>query len=255
MAFSPEGKQCATGGDDCVICLWDTNTGKLLYRLSVCHRGPITSLQFTPQGTLVSAGQDNTLRIWSLGQNGGRLEKTFDHRTGDVRQLGVSADGREVAFDQGKELRLLTLPNGLSDGVLQNAKATNFATLALFSPDARLMLTAGAEEGCLQVWRLPDGRTRGHEICQLVPPERSSARCAAFAPDGSFAVSATQDRIHIWSLTAMGNAEQERTAEITLVEKAMDSAAGQVRIRADLPNPDGKLMPGANVTVVVYPER
>jgi len=256
VAFSPDGKQCATGGEDCEICLWDTVTGKVLYHLPVCHRGPITSIAFTPRAGLVSAGLDNTLRFWSLGRTGGRLDMTFDHRSGDVKVFGLSRDGRRIAFDQGKTLRLLSVPEGLTDGVLQGSVGSaNFQNFALLSPDGRLMLTAGASEGRLELWRTPDGRVRGHELMQLVPGEHSLATCAAFSPDGSFAVTASQDRVHVWPVPGPDVIDRQLTAEITLVEKAVESVAGQVRVWAELPNADGSLLPGTNVTVVVYPDR
>src|SRR5579884_543172 len=110
-------------------------------------------------------------------------------------------------------------------------------------------------EGRLELWRTPDGRVRGHELMQLVPGEHSLATCAAFSPDGSFAVTASQDRVHVWPVPGPDVIDRQLTAEITLVEKAVESVAGQVRVWAELPNADGSLLPGTNVTVVVYPDR
>jgi WD40 repeat protein/biotin carboxyl carrier protein len=256
VAFSPDGKQCATGGEDCEICVFDTATGRCLYHLPLLHRGPITSIQFTPQAGLVSASIDNTLRLWVLGRTGGRLVATFDHRTGDIKQLGVSRDGRRVAFDQGKTLRLLSLPDGLTAGVLQSpSAAANFSTLALFSPDSRLLLTAGASEGPVQLWRAPDANVRGHELWQLVSGQRGAVSCAAFAPDGSFIVTAVRDRVFVWPMPTAAEVDHQQTAQVTFIERAVGSAAGQVRLWAELPNLDGSLLPGTSVTVVVYPGR
>ena len=256
VAFSPDGKTCATGGDDLEICLWDTMTGDLRYRFPPGHRAAVTSVQFTPGSQLVSAGNDNTLRLWTLGAQGARLEKTFDRRSGEVSYPGVSPDGKQVLFDQGKKLRLLSLPEGLTNGVLQNlASATNFSTFALFSPDARLILTAGASEGRLQLWHTPTDTTRGSELSQLVPIEPSPATCAAFAPDGSFLVSGTRERqVLVWQVPSEQPAEQQLHATVTLVEHVVDSSAGQVRLWAELPNPDGRLIPGTTVTVIIAGE-
>jgi WD40 repeat protein len=257
VAFSPDARLCATGGEDREICLWDTVTGQLRYRLPSSHRGAITSLQFTPQAQLVSAGCDNTLRLWALGQHAAHLETTLDCRSGDVTSLGVSRDGKHALFDQGKMLRLLSLPDCVTESVLQTSSGpTHFTTFALFSPDARSILTAGASEGRLQLWRAPSVTQRGHELCQLVSPERSPATCAAFAPDGSFVVTGTRDRqVLVWPVPTPEEMERQVTAEVTLIERAMESTAGQVRIWAELPNLDGRLLPGTTVTMVIYPDR
>src|SRR5208283_1485701 len=68
VAFSPDGKVCVTGGDDREICLWDTATGALRYHFPAGHRNAVTSLRFTPRSQLVSAGHDNTLRLWTVGE-------------------------------------------------------------------------------------------------------------------------------------------------------------------------------------------
>src|SRR5205823_10570539 len=71
VAFSPDGNYCATAGEDRDILVHETATGALKYRLTG-HRGAVTSLQFLPQSELLSAGRDNTLRLWKLGTEGGR---------------------------------------------------------------------------------------------------------------------------------------------------------------------------------------
>jgi WD40 repeat protein len=254
VAFSPDGKSCATGGEDREICLWDTATGKLVYRFPAGHRGAVTSMQFTPRSQLVSAGRDNTLRLWTLGRSGARLVSTFDRRSGDVAQLGVSPDGGRVLYDQGNALRLLALPDGRIDGAVQNlTRASGFATSALFSPDGRHVLTA-TTEGRLQLWRTPSAATRATEVRQFVGPGPVAATCAAFSPDGSFvAVGGRDRRLRVW---AMPSAETKDAliAEVVLIDPAVESSTHEARIWAEVPNPDGRWLPGTTVTMVLGEE-
>src|SRR5262249_26609361 len=89
IAFSPDGTTFATGSDDRDIALWDTASGQLKYHMPG-HSGAVTSVSYTPSAQLVSAGRDKTLRVWSLGDEGGRLENVISKRSGDVPHLGIS---------------------------------------------------------------------------------------------------------------------------------------------------------------------
>lgn len=259
VAFSPDGAYCALGGEDREISLCNVETGELMYRL-LGHTGGVTALQFTPTFQLVSAARDNTIRLWEeLGTTGYDVNKvvTISRRSGDVSQPGVSPDGRYVMFDpwQSKSLRILSLPDGLTEGVLQNLSGSyHFTTLAQFSPDGKWILTAGAADGRLQLWRSPNGNSRAYVQRQLVTQDRAQPTCAAFAANGSFMVVGMRDRhLHIWPMHFEGNIEQPISAVISNVEKSVDAASRQVRIWAEFDNP-GALLPGAVVTMVRVPE-
>ena len=63
IAFSPNGKRLASGGDDRTVRLWDVETGTELIALRG-HTGKVWQVFFTPDGkTLISSGEDGT-RIW-----------------------------------------------------------------------------------------------------------------------------------------------------------------------------------------------
>ena len=230
-------------------------TGSLRYRLPGEHRAALTALQFLPDGRLVSASRDNCVRLWKLGTNGARLEGTIDRRSGDVAWPGVSPDGRHILLDQGKSVRILSLKDRRTECVLENAaEASQFTTFALFSPDAQLVLTAGAAEGRLQLWRAPTADTRAYELRQLVTRDHALASCAAFAPDGTFVVTGTKDRqVLVWPLPGPAEIQRQITAEVTLVERLVESSSRQVRFWVEVSNPEGFLLPGTTVTLAIYP--
>jgi WD40 repeat protein/biotin carboxyl carrier protein len=257
IAVSPDGEMVATGGDDRVIRLWKTETGALLHTL-VNHSGPVTSVQFASAKRLVSAAKDNRLIVWEVeaGKPPHPIGPRFEGRGGEVLNLGVSPDGKTVLFDQGKELRMLTLDNKDLVGTLQNpSDAMNFSTMALFSPDGKTILTNGSASGKLQLWRTPVSQLRGSELRQFIWT-KGTANCGAFAPeDGSFAVTGTEDhQVLVWSMPSKEEIDSRLEARLTLVEKNLDTQSRHVKVWAELDSPEW-LVPGMRATMVVLPPR
>ena len=146
------------------------------------HEDAITSLTFTPQCKLVSAGRDSSLRVWNLKEKGAYKDgNAIPHRKGNVHQLGVTNDGQWMLFDQGSTLKWYSVEKKNYVYTLnQPAGAMAFDTLAKFSPNGSLLLTGGAP-GRMQLWRAPDEKSRGFEVRQFAttrgrapsPPRRS----------------------------------------------------------------------------------
>ncbi|HEY7424267.1 MAG TPA: HlyD family efflux transporter periplasmic adaptor subunit [Gemmataceae bacterium] len=257
VAFSPDGERCATCSDDYAICLWNTETGELLYRLPTFHRAPVTSVQFASATRLVSASRDNRLAVWNVeaGKPPRRLRVDFEGRGGEVAQIGVSPDGKTVLFDQGKELRLLSLDKE-TEGTLQNpSEESNFSTMALFSPDGKTILTNAGAAGKLQLWRTPTGQARASELRKFIWT-KGMATCGAFAPeDGSFVVTGTKDKqVLVWAMPSKEEVESHVEAHLTLVEKQLDTQSRQVRVWAELQAPEW-LFPGMRATMVIPPQQ
>lgn len=275
LAFSPDGVFFASGGTDSRIFLWRTADGGLTYPFDPehgafdRHGGTITSLHFTPQCQLISASTDQTVRVWSLKEKGAVLQ--FDPiagRTGAVPHLGVSADPnkRWMLFERGKDLQILSALDGRKITTLQNPTGNPFETLAIFSPDASLLLTAGGAEGRMQLWSTPTATRRGFEVRQWVTQEASEVTCAAFSPwagrsdEASFAVTGNKrGYVYLWGVPTAKQVQDHpiRNVPLTLIGQSLDASSRQVRIGAMVANPagaehpGGRLLPGRPVTIVI----
>jgi len=134
-----------------------------------------------------------------------------------------------------------------------------FETLAMFSPDAdaSLMLTAGAPEGRLQLWKAPTDGRRGFELSQLVTSERSPVTSAGFFDpnaDGEvpFAVSGTKDAmVYLWPLPTRKDVRTHRIENVKLSQVSQNVETRQVRVGVEIMNGDGRLIPGQPVTIVL----
>ncbi len=77
VAFSPDGRLLATGGNDALIRLWNVSTGQEIQSLNG-HTDSVLNVVFSPDGRFIlSQGNDRTVRLWdvSTGQELCRLVK------------------------------------------------------------------------------------------------------------------------------------------------------------------------------------
>jgi WD40 repeat protein len=257
IAFSPDGRFLATAaGRD--VFIWDAVEWKKLYALPSEHRDVVTSLQMTPQGTLVTASKDRTLKVWKLGAQQAAVARTLDHRAGAVDILGVTSDGGRVVFDQDKNrLDLIGLADRQTTGQVQNVGPTAaFATLAVFNQDDTLLLTAGGEgelKGGLQVWNLPKEGGRGAEVARLFTPVRIGVTAAGFSPSSDHRFLAAGDEkgnVHIWSPPSANR--QAHTGTVVYYD-SVDPRYLTVRVEMD--NRKLNLLERSTATVIITPAK
>jgi WD40 repeat protein len=95
VAFSPDGKTLASGGDDWQIYFWDVATRKQLGQPLPGHSYDVSALAFSPNGKiLASGGGDTAVIFWDVAT---RRSLAFHEHTGSVSGLAFNADGKTLA--------------------------------------------------------------------------------------------------------------------------------------------------------------
>ncbi|KAF2100862.1 putative U5 snRNP complex subunit [Rhizodiscina lignyota] len=68
-SWDPSGKRIVAGSGDRSVVIWETSTGKLLYKLPG-HKGAVNDVRFSPSGEpiVVSGSSDRTIMLGELGK-------------------------------------------------------------------------------------------------------------------------------------------------------------------------------------------
>ena len=115
LAYSPDGNYIVSGSDkfnlrshsnkyprwnsNCVIKIWDTNTGECLKNLEG-HSNSVNSVAYSPDGTkIISGSDDKTIKIWNA--NTGECLQTLEGHSGSIYSIAYSPDGSRIISGSG----------------------------------------------------------------------------------------------------------------------------------------------------------
>ncbi len=152
LALAAGGKVLASGGDDHLVRIWNTQTGELTQTLKA-HADWVRSLSFNPDHTLLlSAGDDHLLVLWKLGENNPHrvlaergapiYSAVFAHKGDMIAAVGFEEEVTIYDVEQGKVARKLK-------GPCQDLRCV------VFSPDDSQVAVAG-RSGQIRVWSTSD---------------------------------------------------------------------------------------------------
>ena len=231
VAITDDGKEIAAGGQDGKISVWSLDEGQYkalatpLAVPSTAHA--VWSLAFTPDGQLISGGEDGILRLWNLST---RTVRELPLRGGPhTPQTSEPADCPEMGGDDSSSVWSIAVhPSGLvaAVGAADDEKSCiylvdiarwteltrikhQFASVwsLAFSPKGNL-LAAGAGDSQVRLWDTSD----------LYHPKLLDAKIdvgrevwgVPFTPDGRSLVTAGLDRhVRLWDVSDLAHVKPQ----------------------------------------------
>jgi WD40 repeat protein/tRNA A-37 threonylcarbamoyl transferase component Bud32 len=178
-AFTPDGRQVLTAGEDGCVRFWDAATGKRVGPPLV-HERPLSTVLIDPAGErVVAVERDGDSRsnvrahVWDLRTR----RKLWEMKQEEDRvHVGLSPDGKWLAISGGYGItRVWDMATG--QPITPELKHLYWAGEAGFSPDNRLLATASGER-IIRLWELPSGKLL-HQI-----EESNQGQALTFSPDG-----------------------------------------------------------------------
>lgn len=224
LAFSPDGRMLASGGDDSAVGLREIDGLGAAQPLLRGHSDAVTTLAFNPEPEggefrFATGSEDGTVRLWPAG-GGESVPAPFDGFEGQVQavafgtQQRVAAGGCRIETEKdcsGGVVRLWTLdqPGFPFQDLPLNAKQV--CALA-FSPDGHWLAAGGCgglrtgrmacptDSTALVLWDL----TQPGFPPSCLPGHRGEIYALAFTPDSQFLASGGTDTIiRVWNLAKL----------------------------------------------------
>ncbi len=190
VAFSPDGKFIASGGEDNLVKIWNLETGENTLSLTG-HFKPVMAVVYSNQGDRLFSAGDRSIRIWSKE---GVEEKILTGHTTFLWSLNIdkkdnflvsgSYDRQYHIWDFHKTEKSIEV-----DGHQKSVLAVNF------SPDNKYIVS-GSLDKTIKLW---DFKTQ--ELIKTFEGHSDNIYEIKFLPNSKYFVSASRDKtIRLWSV-------------------------------------------------------
>ena len=194
IAFSPDGKWLASGGErEHEIRIWDVENGEQIYSLTG-HTAKITDLAFRINGDFASASEDGTMRLWNVSDSA--EIRQFNGHKGAITSVAFSPDGKHLV--SGSSDRTLNLWDADTGERLMTFEGHEGIVWSVaFSPDGETIVSA-SEDRTVRLWNAADG-----SLLKTFTGHTNLVWSVAYHPGGDLVASGGWDgAVRIWNVDA-----------------------------------------------------
>jgi len=193
--------------------VWDLEGGERV-RVMGPHGDQVSSLAFSPDGSLLASGggDDHTIRLWNVQT--GNLVQTLEGHAGPVRGLAFSPDSSVLATGAPRAVRLWDTRTGICLHFIR--QASNDVT---FSPDGATQVFGGGD-GTVRLWDM-----EMQAIVDTLKGYKGRVSGLTISPDDAIFISHFfDDEIEMWDI---------RTGQITRTLIGHTSGVTNLALSAD----------------------
>jgi WD40 repeat protein len=207
LAYSPDGKRVATGGEDHIVRVLDAATSKEEYAHDT-RTDEVLCVAFSADGKrVIYGGRDRVVNIWNLEDD--KIRHLKGH-TDSVRAVALSPDDKlAVSGGADKTVRVWDVKRGEELHAL--AGHTGPVTAVCFSPDGKYALSA-SHDRTVRLWEVKAGKH-----VRTFEGHTGEVYCVAFSADGKRAASGGNDRVVIVWNVADGKEQRRLTGHANAV--------------------------------------
>ncbi len=200
VAFSPDGKLLASGGDNNTVKIWNVDSGDV-YGNFTGHNKEVMSVKFSPDGKLLaSACLDGFVRVWDVSTK--RRGLTFPH-SGWVKSVAFSPDAQILASgggDREGSIKLWDVNSSNNNHIMTFPGHTGIVESIEFSPDGQLLVSTSRDKTA-KLWDV-----NVHKMRKTLSKHNKVVLSVKFSPDGeSFATSSSDNTIRFWNVATEEN--------------------------------------------------
>ncbi|KAJ7106811.1 hypothetical protein C8R43DRAFT_1164303 [Mycena crocata] len=151
VGFSPDGQRIVSGDARNTLCVWQTESRKMIGEPCEGHTATVWSVAFSPDGKQIASGSmDGTVRLWDA-ESRKAIGEAFEGHTDAVSCVSFSPDGMQiVSGSDDTHVRIWDAQSGIALGE-PFLGHTDGVISVLFSPDGDRIVSSSFDQ-TVRLW-------------------------------------------------------------------------------------------------------